>query len=172
YHNVWKGRKLMAIEEHLPPACAFAVSVLQEREIDPDEVPEEAVEAAQQHLATCIRCLSSPPVIASPRKKRRVRRQGEEPGRAPVEQQGREPAPLSREPPGVTVTLEEAVPTAAPQTGYPQEPPPRTAPATRTVSTSASEPPSQRALTAQTLPAVLESADGPFDCAQCRQLLP
>ena len=36
----------MVIDEQLPPACAFAVSVLQERDLDPDSVPEEAVEAA------------------------------------------------------------------------------------------------------------------------------
>jgi hypothetical protein len=31
----------MSTEERLPPACAFAVSVLAEREIDPEAVPEE-----------------------------------------------------------------------------------------------------------------------------------
>ncbi len=57
----------MAIDQHLPPACAFAISVLVERDMDPDAVPEEAVEAAQHHLVTCVRCLSSPPVISLPR---------------------------------------------------------------------------------------------------------
>src|SRR5712672_1373818 len=42
---------LMAIDEQLPPACAFAVSVLEERNLNPDSVPEEAVEAAQSQLA-------------------------------------------------------------------------------------------------------------------------
>src|SRR3984893_14236381 len=65
---------LMAIDQHLPPACAFAISVLVERDMDPDAVPEEAVEAAQHHLVTCVRCLSSPPVISPPRKKKRPRR--------------------------------------------------------------------------------------------------
>jgi hypothetical protein len=63
----------MASDEQLPPACAFAVSVLVERDLDPDSVPEEAVEAAQQHLATCVRCLSSPPAISPPRKKKKRR---------------------------------------------------------------------------------------------------
>src|SRR5713226_7878528 len=65
---------LMAIDQHLPPACAFAISVLVERDMDPDAVPEEAVEAAQHHLVTCVRCLSTPPVISPPRKKKRPRR--------------------------------------------------------------------------------------------------
>src|ERR1700730_6130017 len=65
---------LMAIDQHLPPACAFAISVLVERDMDPDAVPEEAVEAAQHHLVTCVRCLSSPPYISPPRKKKRPRR--------------------------------------------------------------------------------------------------
>ena len=166
----------MAIEEQLPPACAFAVSVLQEREIDPDGVPEEAVEAAQQHLATCIRCLSSPPMIAPPRKKRRVRRPVEGSERALAGTQGLESValvPLPTEPPRVTVTLEESVPATPQRTEYPQESTLQTAPAARTASTPASEPQFQREPTAaQKLPAVLENADGLFDCAQCRQLLP
>lgn len=64
----------MAIDEQLPPACAFAVSVLEERDLDPDAVPEEAVEAAQHHLATCPRCLNAAATIAAPRKKKKVRR--------------------------------------------------------------------------------------------------
>src|SRR5437588_6185023 len=67
----------MATDEVLPPACAFAISVLTERDLNPDAVPEEAVEAAQRHMATCIRCLSSPPVSTPPRKKRKVRRVAE-----------------------------------------------------------------------------------------------
>src|SRR5690348_9803776 len=49
------------MEERLPPACAFAFSVLAERDVDPEAVPEEAVEAALQHIATCPRCKESPP---------------------------------------------------------------------------------------------------------------
>src|SRR5215469_10609915 len=108
----------MAIEEHLPPACAFAISVLQEREIDPDGVPEEAVEAAQQHLATCIRCLSSPPMIAAPRKKKKRRPVSEEANYLPTTTQLEETlslTPVPPEPPRVTVTLEEAVRPAEPK---------------------------------------------------------
>jgi ABC-type branched-subunit amino acid transport system substrate-binding protein len=67
---------LMAIDEQLPPACAFAVSVLEERDLDPDSVPEEAVEAAQHHMATCPRCLNAA-AIATRRKKKKVRRAAE-----------------------------------------------------------------------------------------------
>ena len=65
-------------EERLPPACAFAVSVLAERDTDPNAVPEEAVEAAQQHMATCIRCLSTQTNAAVPRKRKKIRRSGDE----------------------------------------------------------------------------------------------
>lgn len=166
----------MAIEERLPPACAFALSVLQEREIDPDGVPEEALEAAQQHLATCIRCLSSPPMIAPPRKKRRVRRPVEQPtDRAPVPLQDTESVALTSlpvEPPRVTVTLEESIPATPKLTAYSQETP---VPATSTaaISTPAPEsPPQKTPAAAQKLLAGLENAHGVFDCAQCRQLLP
>ena len=67
----------MAMDELLPPACAFALSVLADRDIDPDSVPEEAVEAAEQHIATCVRCLSSPTITSSARKKKKVRRVAE-----------------------------------------------------------------------------------------------
>ena len=49
----------MATEERLPPACAFAISVLAEYDQDPEAVPEEAVEAAQQHIASCERCVAA-----------------------------------------------------------------------------------------------------------------
>src|SRR5260370_15875460 len=65
------------MEEKLPPACAFAVSVLAEYNQDPDAVPEEAIEAAQEHVATCPRCKETfhPPTIATtPRKKKRSRK--------------------------------------------------------------------------------------------------
>lgn len=166
----------MAIEERLPPACAFAISVLQEREVDPEGVPEEAVEAAQQHLATCIRCLSSPPMIAPPRKKRRVRRPVEESERTPLASQSAESlalAPLQAEPPRVTVTLEETPPPVFHRTERPSETPLQAARAARTASTPGPESQPQKApSSAQKLPAVLESADGLLDCAQCRQLLP
>src|SRR5579883_880078 len=65
---------LMAIDEQLPPACAFAISVLEERDLDPDAVPEEAVEAAQHHMATCPRCLNAATIARTPRKKKKARR--------------------------------------------------------------------------------------------------
>ena len=49
----------MTTVERLPPACAFAVSVLTEFQVDPDAVPEEAVEAAQHHMQTCSRCINT-----------------------------------------------------------------------------------------------------------------
>jgi len=66
----------MITEERLPPACAFAVSVLAERDTDPDAVPEEAVEAAQLHMATCVRCLSAQNANGTLRKRKKVRRGG------------------------------------------------------------------------------------------------
>jgi len=71
----------MATEERLPPACAFALSVLAERNLDPEAVPEEAVEAAQQHMITCARCAngtsSAASVSTTQRKKKKVRRVAE-----------------------------------------------------------------------------------------------
>ncbi|GAC1393367.1 MAG: hypothetical protein NVSMB38_21080 [Ktedonobacteraceae bacterium] len=66
----------MITEERLPPACAFAVSVLAERDTDPDAVPEEAVEAAQLHMATCTRCLNAQAGTSTARKKKKTRRGG------------------------------------------------------------------------------------------------
>jgi hypothetical protein len=68
----------MATEERLPPACAFAISVLAEHNQDPYMVPEEAVEAAQQHMVTCARCVASqrpqrPVGNSTLRKKKRLR---------------------------------------------------------------------------------------------------
>ncbi|HEY0752475.1 MAG TPA: hypothetical protein VGD98_00735 [Ktedonobacteraceae bacterium] len=168
----------MAIEEHLPPACAFAISVLQERESDPDEVPEDAVEAAQQHLATCIRCLSSPPLIAAPRKKKRRRPVVEESNYLPSTTQLEETLaltpPLQADPPRVTVTLEDAVSNAGARSAErkpapaPATPVAQTTLAPRSEATPLDPPP----LTGQNLPALLAGLDGMIDCAQCRQILP
>src|SRR5437762_339585 len=74
------------MEERLPPACAFAISVLAEHEQDPEAVPEEALEAAQQHMATCARCKDAsntqtiPTATPAPRKKKKVRRPAESNG--------------------------------------------------------------------------------------------
>lgn len=157
----------MAIEERLPPACAFAVSVLQEHEIDPDAVPEEALEAAQEHLITCARCLSSPPMIAAPRSNKKKRGRKATAGQAAATVAPTEAT--QTEQPRVTVTLEEAPPfmrqkaeqkaAAARPTPATAEPPPA--------------PPSQQTPPASSnLPAVLENLDGLIDCAQCRALLP
>ncbi len=176
----------MAIEEHLPPACAFAISVLQERETDPEGVPEEAVEAAQQHLATCIRCLSSPPVIVAPRKKKKRRPVVEEsnylPSTAQLEETLSAAPSRPSEPSHVTVTLEDAAPAASARQAPPEVAPrpapspapvAKAAPAEKLPSAPASEsaPPVQPQ-PSQNLPAVLEGLDGLIDCAQCRQLLP
>ncbi len=72
----------MATEERLLPACAFARSVLAEYEQDPEAVPEEAVEAAQQHIASCVRCIAdSTPLVSTSntvqRKKKKLRRLNE-----------------------------------------------------------------------------------------------
>lgn len=168
----------MAIEEHLPPACAFAISVLQERETDPDGVPEEAVEAAQQHLATCIRCLSSPPMIAAPRKKKKRRPVVEESNYIPTTTQLEETLahpPVPPDPPRVTVTLEDGATEAVvrPIERKPV-PVPEPAPAPVVVPKAAPAPlqPKPQQAAAQ-LPAVLEGLEGVLiDCAQCRQLLP
>src|SRR5579864_8812709 len=161
----------MAIDEQLPPACAFAVSVLVERDMDPDSVPEEAVEAAQQHLVTCVRCLSSPPAISPPRKKKK--RRPVEPEQdtflqpyspAPFE----EAAPLPETPfpistaapvrrsaslPTTPLPARTAAPATAPQ-------PKETAPPAHTAAPSPA--PSR-------LPAI---NSGPMNCARCRQVMP
>jgi lysophospholipase L1-like esterase len=177
----------MAIEEHLPPACAFAISVLQERETDPEGVPEEAVEAAQQHLATCIRCLSSPPVITPPPRKKKRRRPAVEDGNAlPTTTQLEESlAPAQSNSPKVTVTAENVAqaPTARPaEPGPTQVKPEAVATPTPRVASEPKTPPQPQTAPApkapaqpevQKLPAVLEGLDGLLiDCAQCRQLLP
>lgn len=162
----------MAIEERLPPACAFAISVLQERETDPDGVPEEAVEAAQQHLATCIRCLSSPPMIAAPRKKRR-RRPVEDSDYASTATQTAEttsPPHAQAEAARVTVTLEDAAPATVQTLPAESKAAPIQQPALVPSATSALAPQPQTA--EQNPPAALEELDGLIDCAQCRQLLP
>lgn len=66
----------MTTEERLPPACAFALSVLEEYKTDADAVPEEAVEAAHIHMTTCARCINAatPASNSTPRKKRKTRR--------------------------------------------------------------------------------------------------
>ncbi len=168
----------MAIDEHLPPACAFAISVLVERDLDPDAVPEEAVEAAQHHLATCVRCLSSPPSISPPRKKKRPRRQAEQEGMTalqpylPTPYEEQTPAqvtsfmqlPSTPIPAARVETAPAVLPTSKPATlaVTPQaKPASLPAPPTTAASAPAAQPSTQR----PTIP------QGPLNCAQCRQLL-
>ena len=167
----------MAIEEHLPPACAFAISVLQERETDPEGVPEEAVEAAQQHLATCIRCLSSPPQIVVPRKKKRRRPVVEDTNALPTTTQLEESlsyASMPTDSPSVTVTLEDTASAAvARSTEREPEPTPQPVPMPAQAEAPKVSSPSHPQPEEQKLPAVLEGLDGLLiDCAQCRQMLP
>src|SRR5216684_5664166 len=165
---------LMAIDQHLPPACAFAISVLVERDMDPDAVPEEAVEAAQHHLVTCVRCLSSPPVISPPRKKKRPRRSLESDAAfeaytpIPNEEAASPSAPsieLTRlAPPTPRVEPNAPVIAPRPQAAEPAVATPKpAAPAVALVTTTKTPAP-----TLSTLPAVIE---GPLNCAQCRQRL-
>src|SRR5205807_5179084 len=115
---------LMAIDAHLPPACAFAISVLVERDMDPEAVPEEAVEAAQLHLVTCVRCLASPPAISPPRKKKKPRRvmesdtQFETYTPTPYE----EAAPPSIPPGAYATVAADGAPKPAPTFGEPSRP--------------------------------------------------
>ncbi len=139
----------MATDEMLPPACAFALSVLADRDFDPDTVPEEAVEAAEQHIATCVRCLSSPATASSARKKKKVRRALESDLYQPVASQ--------------TLVEEPAVPVMAPQATAALSPQPApTSPAKRALS----------APLASVLPAPLLAPIGsPITCQQCREVL-
>lgn len=154
----------MAIDAHLPPACAFALSVLAERDMDPDAVPEEAVEAAQLHLATCVRCLSSPPSISPPRKKKKPRRQ--------LEQES-----LDALQPYLPATFDEPTATSStsfmqlPSTPVPparEETPPPGAASQQAIPTSqpAQDTKAASSTTTQLVPG------GPLNCTQCRQLLP
>lgn len=150
----------MAIDQHLPPACAFAVSVLAERETDPDAVPEEAVEAAQYHLATCVRCLSTPPVISPQRKRKKApsRNISEQPWQASYDQGGEnQPASTAAlshtSQPASTMLVTPATQSQAQATPIPTSIPTPTPPAVA----------SSRSLAVLT---------GPMTCAQCRKVLP
>ncbi len=150
----------MATEERLPPACAFAISVLAEYDLEPDAVPEEAVEAAQQHMATCERCTKAArvPARSAPRKKKKVRRMAEgTTGSQPTLQSLlEETTPLSTDP------EQEAVDPYRPRTE------------TYSASSTAARSPAQlpAPLPTHEEPEVTIMADGALDCQQCRQLLP
>lgn len=158
----------MATEERLPPACAFAISVLAERDLDPEAVPEEAVEAAVQHMATCPRCSNAssasraPATSAAPRKKKKVRRVAETADYAAASQ------------PALSALLDQTTPllteqaaqsdTLTPHDGAPVEQEAEAAPATTAV------PPALPVPTTPTALAVMTG--GTIDCQQCRQMLP
>ncbi|MBX5449283.1 ABC transporter substrate-binding protein [Thermogemmatispora sp.] len=143
----------MATDELLPPACAFAVSVLAEYEQDPEAVPEEAVEAARQHMASCPRCKEASAASATKRKKKKVRRASPSESSAPAE--GDEAAVAAS-------ALASAEPFQAP-------PPPAQPPAAPAFPSPLPGSESQE----QTIRISPPSAgDGLIDCQQCRQLLP
>lgn len=163
----------MAIDAHLPPACAFAISVLVERDMDPEAVPEEAVEAAQLHLTTCVRCLASPPAISPPRKKKKPRRvmesdtQFETYTPTPYE----EAAPPSIPPGAYATVATDGAPKPAPTFGEPSRPvaiPQPKQPASTVPPAEAAKTPASKTPAPSKLPAVI---DGPVNCTQCRQAL-
>ncbi|HLH60389.1 MAG TPA: hypothetical protein VKV20_01795 [Ktedonobacteraceae bacterium] len=174
----------MAIDEQLPPACAFAISVLEERDLDPDAVPEEAVEAAQHHMATCPRCLNAATTVPAPRKKKKARRLAE-PEYLGDQLQGYDPAPdaINRVPTphsragrtfdtsSIAFTNVEA-----------RQPAASTPPAAQIPLPESPGVPAQRSLSVPTAPAVPQAPvqppvassappDGPLSCLECRQLL-
>jgi hypothetical protein len=157
----------MSTEERLPPTCAFAVSVLVERDIDPDAVPEEAVEAAQHHMSTCVRCVNAHALETlshtTPRKKKKARRlaESEYGSHAISHRHADEPIPIISEqdshilpiapqPPAPQSAQRTALQIAAPVVALPA--PPTTIPP---LVSSSSE----------------TAADEPLDCQQCRKLL-
>jgi hypothetical protein len=149
------------MEERLPPACAFAISVLAEHEQDPEAVPEEAVEAAQQHMATCERCKNAsntqtaPITTPTPRKKKKVRR--------PIESNSTGPSSLQTLLDETMPLLNEKNALKEPQASSQQSGSigtPLPAPAT---SSSVEE--------AQEVTDIVYQG-GMIDCQQCRPLLP
>lgn len=147
----------MATEERLPPACAFALAVLAEYNLDPEAVPEEAVEAAQQHMETCARCSAAQATkttSSTPRKKKKVRRMVEAPGHdaASVQTASNEAAlTMVADISEKQETTASIPPSAATETG-------------RQVATIPQQPEEATALALQ--------EEAPIDCQQCRQLLP
>ncbi|HVB23984.1 MAG TPA: ABC transporter substrate-binding protein [Ktedonobacteraceae bacterium] len=167
----------MATDELLPAACAFAVSVLAEYEQDPSGVPEEAVEAAQQHMATCIRCLSSTAGSTTPRKKKKVRRVAEvdysprTSGQTMVE----EPEQYTLKPEAPSSVVVQEPPSQQLQQAQPLSP--EKTPAAQSVASGSSLPAQGSTVTTVApviakLPATTTASSGVFDCQQCRQLLP
>src|SRR5713226_5458717 len=155
-------------KEKLPPACAFAVSVLTEYNQDPDAVPEEAVEAAEQHVATCVRCLSNTSIDATimAAKKKKVRESAYA-SQSDVQTPLYEPAPFT------TVQMVQTpprspAPLATASASVASDPSPLSPP--HPTSHPASQPAPQP--TAPVPPPAEAPIEGPIDCQQCRQILP
>ncbi len=148
----------MVIEERLPPACAFAMSVLAEHKQDPDAVPEEAVEAAQQHIATCTRCVSATASkqtgTMTPRKKKKVRR-------VAISSNGSQ-APLQTQP----TDAAEATSATEPVHENARLQPAEGLPA-RQIAPLPTNEPAEVTIVAHGAPPV----EGMIDCQQCRQVL-
>ncbi|GAC1359257.1 MAG: hypothetical protein NVSMB44_08550 [Ktedonobacteraceae bacterium] len=153
----------MATEERLPPACAFAISVLAERDQDPDAVPEEAVEAAQHHMVTCARCVASQIAQAqaestASRKKKKMRRVFFDSNETQSTAQA-----LLEERPSLVATNEQAGNTLA---SAPRQDTQRSL--TVSPPQSSNEAGTQEIAVAT---ASVESVGGTLDCQQCRQFL-
>ncbi len=148
-------------KEKLPPACAFAVSVLKDYDLDPDAVPEDAVEAAQQHVAMCVRCLSNPSIDTAFGRKKRVQHTAESSHTSQVDVQTplRDPAPFT------TVQMVQTPQRSSASQATASAP---------VVSNPSPHPPSQPAPRPdpQVPSTSLASIDGSLDCQQCRQILP
>lgn len=150
-------------KEKMPPACAFAVSVLNEYNLNPDDVPEEAVEAAEQHVTTCVRCLSNTSIdTTSLNGKKKKARQGAEssyPSHANEQTSLREPVPFTTV---QTVQTSQRISAPLATTATPALPDlsPLTPPKASSQAVVPVPQPSQAPV------------DGPIDCQQCRQMLP
>jgi hypothetical protein len=160
----------MVTEEHLPPACAFALSVLAEYNVDPEAVPEEAVEAAQQHMAQCVRCIQSRANGTGTRKKKRVRRAAEADmlnfGETSTLLDDATYTPSARTKP--TSGQEEQALRALPATPLPLEP---LFPVPANVATQQPKQPEPPINVEPVQQAITTLMDGPIDCQQCRQHL-
>jgi len=159
-------------KEKLPPACAFAVSVLKEYNLDPDAVPEEAVEAAEQHVATCVRCLSNTSIDTTTMagKKKKVRESA-------YTSQSDMRTSLYEPTPSTTIQMVQtpprsSVPQATASAAVTPDPSPLSPP--HPTLHSPSHPASQPA-PQSTAPIPMPSEapiEGPIDCQQCRKILP
>ena len=155
-------------KEKLPPACAFAISVLKDYDLDPDAVPEDALEAAQQHVATCVRCLSNTSIGTTFGRKKRVYHSPEPDYISQVDVQTplRDPAPFTTVQ-MVQTPQRSSAPLATASAPDVSDPSPLPSPSRPTPQPASAPRPVPQA------PSVpLAPIDGPLDCQQCRQMLP